>query len=140
MPSGAERFPTFNPALATIIGIGDITDHLPPFMGPIALVATSFATTFIRGQYVKFLIPAEYGMIQLNGRTGLILFVSNDPASFVVNIDVTNMDPFAVPAAPLQSAQAIPTGELATLFYGATVNIKSPLPPFPPYPNPSSPA
>lgn len=142
MPSGAEQFPTFNPALATITDIIDATDLLPPFMGPIAFITCTFAVTFIAGQYVKFFIPEEYGMVQLNGRTGLVLFVGTGiiANTFIVDIDVTEFDTFVVPVTPLQSAQVIPTGELATQFYGATVNITASLPPFPPYPNPSPPA
>lgn len=127
MASGAERFPTFNPALATIDAIQQA--ELP-------FVVTSFAHTFITGQYIRFLIPDEYGMTQLNNKTALIVDV---PTASSVQIDVnTSMfDAFVVPVAPLQSAQAIPSGELATQFYGTNVNITASLPPFPPYPNPS---
>lgn len=127
MPSGAERFPTFNAALATIIAIQQAVE---PF------VVTSFPHTFIVGQYISFRIPQEYGMTQLDGKTALIINVPS-ASSVQVNIDTTNFDAFVVPMVPLQSAQAVPSGELATQFYGANVNITASIPPFPPYPNPS---
>lgn len=127
MPNGAERFPTFNPALATISAVQNAV---------VPAVVTSFPHTFIVGQYVKFLVPEEYGMTQLNGLTGLILEVPSASAIFI-DIDTSMFDAFVVPAVPLQSAQVIPTGQLATQFYGATVNITASIPPFPPYPNPS---
>ncbi len=127
MPSGAERFPTFNAALATIDAI---QNAIEPF------VVTSFPHTFITGQYISFRIPQEYGMIQLNNITALIIDVPS-ASSVQINVDTTNFDVFVVPIVPLQSAQAVPSGELATQFYGPNVNVTAFLPPFPPYPNPS---
>lgn len=127
MPTlGALRFPTFNPAMATITGIQQATK---PF------VVTSFPHTFIVGQYIKFVIPQEYGMIQLNGLTGLITEVPTASA-FQINIDTTQFDAFSVPGVPQQSAQAVPAGQLATQFYGTNVNILFNTE-YPPYPNPS---
>ena len=129
MPSGAQQFPTFNPALATIVGITRAEK---------AVVQTSFAHTFIEGQYIAFVIPEEYGMTQLNGVTALITFVSPSlPTFFRTDVDTTMFDAFVVPVVQTQSAQAVPSGELATQFYGANVNITASIPPFPPYPNPS---
>ncbi len=127
MTLGALRFPTFNPAMATIIAV----QRAPDF----TIVQTAFDNTFIEGLYIKFLIPEEYGMTQLNGLTGLIVNIDL-PDLFTVNIDSINFDAFVVPAIPLQSAQAIPTGELATQFLGANVNILGNKE-YPPYPNPS---
>ena len=65
---GALQNPTFNPALATIVSISQATN---------ATVQTDFPHTFIVGQYIKFIIPISYGMIQLNNMTiwgGLPLF------------------------------------------------------------------
>ena len=130
MPTlGALRFPTFNPAMATITGVTKAVG---------CTVQTAFAHTFIIGQYVKFVIPPEYGMTQLNGLTGLIVFTSSAlPTFFRTDIDTTQFDTFVVPVAPTQSAQAVPSGEVATQFYGANVNITASIPPYPPYPNPS---
>lgn len=130
MPSGAERFPTFNPALATIVAVQN---------AEFPAVVTSFPHTFIVGQYLKFVVPPEYGMIQLNGLTGLIVEVPS-ASSVRIDINTTGFDTWILPVAPLQSAQAVPAGQVATQFYGANVNILSPLPTFPPYPNPSPPA
>lgn len=115
MPSGAERFPTFTPALATIVAITNQQN---------AVVQTSFAHTFLAGEYVQFFIPAEYGMPQMNGVTGLITFVDSTlPTLFRTNVDTTQFDPFVVPAMPLQSAQAVPAGEVATTLLGANKNV-----------------
>ncbi|CAB4127796.1 hypothetical protein UFOVP97_42 [uncultured Caudovirales phage] len=123
---GALQNPTFNPALATIVSISQATN---------ATVQTDFPHTFIVGQYIKFIIPISYGMIQLNNMTGLILSTGTGSSFFIIDIDTTGFDTFTVPANPQQSAQAIPTGELATQFYGANVNVLAT--PYPPYPNPS---
>ena len=113
MPSGAERFPTFNPALATIDAIQQAETPT---------VVTSFPHTFTVGQYLNFVIPAEYGMTQLNGKTGLIVEIPS-ASSVRINIDTTSFDAFVVPGVPLQSAQAIPSGEVATTFYCAFRNV-----------------
>ena len=129
MPTlGALRFPTFNADLATIV---NVTRNVG------CTVQTDFPHTFITGQYVKFVIPQEYGMTQLNGLTGLIVFTSPVlPLFFRTNIDSSKFDLFEVPPIPTQSAQAVPAGQLATQFYGANVNILENTE-FPPYPNPS---
>lgn len=115
MPSGAERFPTFNPALATITLVSRAES---------AVVRTAFPHTFRVGDYVKFIIPREYGMTQLNNISGLIVATSEVlPDFFRVNVDTAQFDAFVVPMVPLQSAQVIPTGEVATTFYGAFRNV-----------------
>lgn len=110
---GAERFPTFVPSLATITAFERAEN--PSFV-------TAFANTFLVGEYVSFLIPQEYGMVQLNGKTALIIDRPNDVV-VQVNIDTTNFDTFTVPLVPTQSAQAIPAGEVATTLLGANKNI-----------------
>ncbi len=115
MPSGAERFPTFTPALATITAITRAEN---------AVVQTSFPHTFRVGEYVKLLVPREYGMTQMNNVTGLITFISAQlPDFFRTNINSTAFDAFVVPVNPLQSAQAVPSGEVATTLLGANKNV-----------------
>jgi hypothetical protein len=65
------------------------------------------------GQEVRFNIPAAFGMIQLNGLSGIITSITS-PLVFVVNIDSSAFTPFAFPAAgavPFTPAQVIPFGE-----------------------------
>lgn len=114
MPSlGALPFPTFNPAMATIIAITKEKQ---------ATVTTAFPHTFGLGLYITFMIPQEYGMNQINGLTGSILSIPTT-SSFVVNIDTTAFDTFVVPVFPIQSAQALPSGEIATTYLNATKNV-----------------
>jgi len=114
MPSfGALRFPDFNPAMATITAI--TKDRF-------AKVTTAFAHTFGLGQYITFMIPPEYGMSQINGLTGVIVAIPTS-SSFLVDIDTNAFDMFVVPVAPTQSAQALPSGELATTYLNATKNV-----------------
>jgi hypothetical protein len=127
MPTlGALRYPTFNPSMATLAAVQQAVSPV---------VVTSFPNTFIQGQYVSFVIPQEYGMVQLNGLTGLITNIVS-ATGFQINIDTSRFDAFVTPAVPTQSAQAIPAGQLATQFYGTNVNILYNTE-YPPYPNPS---
>lgn len=115
MSGGISQFPVFNPALAAVISIDRSTN---------ALIETSFAHTFVVGESVRFIIPDESGMVQMNGVVGNIITASALlPTFFTTDIDTTLFDEFIVPANPLQCAQAIPVGENALQLSGAFRNV-----------------
>ncbi len=115
MPNGADPFPIFVPALATIIAIS--RDSEPR-------VKTQLPHTFLEGESVRILVPAEYGMRQINNKVVNISIVNDQfPDLFFIDIDSTAFDAFIVPVNPTQSAQAIPVGENALMLTGATRNV-----------------
>ncbi len=115
MPYGADPFPTFVPALATIVAITRNQN---------ALVQTAFPHTFLVGESVKLLVPPQFGMRQMNGLVGNITVISPIfPSFFLTDIDSTSFDEFVVPVNPTQSAQVIPVGENALMLTGATRNV-----------------
>ncbi len=80
-------------------------------------MAVSFTNTdgntYIPGQLVRLFIPRAYGMQQANGLNGKILSVDNVSYIFYLDIDSTNIDPFAIPSpAPfqIQPASMSPAG------------------------------
>jgi len=77
------------------------------------------------GQKVRFQVPAEYGMTQLDGLTGTITATNAVLNSITVDIDSTNFTPFAFPltgAVPFTHAQVIPVGEDGTSAAGITLD------------------
>jgi len=68
-------------------------------MGQTTLVTTSTSHGFVIGNEVQFFIPEQWGMIQLDERTG---YISAIPASnqFVVNINTLGFNPFVTPSPP----------------------------------------
>ena len=113
MASGADPFPVFTPALATIDAIQNAQQ---PF------VVTSFPHTFLTGESIRFIIPREFGMTQLNEVVANIIDVPT-ASSLQVDIDTTFFDTFVVPVNPLQCAQAVPVGENALMLTGAFRNV-----------------
>ena len=74
-------------------------------------------------QTVKFFIPFEYGMQQLNGRIGKIILIDDDDddSDFYINIDSRNFDPFQTPAGNITPASLAPYG-CNNLEYNNTTN------------------
>lgn len=61
---------------------------------------------YVAGMMVTFLIPSQFGMVQLNGMTGQVL--SAIDATLTINIDSTRFTSFAYPS-PLPSAYTNPS-------------------------------
>lgn len=88
------------------------------------------------GQKVRFVVPAQYGMTQINGLQGTIVQMNvtdgNSTNTIVVDIDVNAFTAFAFPltaAVPFSPAMVVPIGM-------DTAEALSPVPPlaaFPPY-------
>jgi len=64
-----------------------------------ALVTTSITHGFVVGNTVRFFIPQQYGMRQLDGLKGTVMTVPADD-EFTVNIDTQGFDPFVTPSLP----------------------------------------
>lgn len=98
-PIDAIEYPTCQPAMRIVTAI---TNAFP------AQVTTSFAHNFEDLLVVRFYIPPDYGMAQLNLKEGKIEYI--DATHFNVYIDTTLFDPFVVPGASNQKAQVVPVG------------------------------
>lgn len=75
-----------------------------------AAVTTTSNHSYVTNQLVKFLIPREFGMIELDNVDGRVLEASSN--TLLVNINVNNFTPFVVPADYYTPAQVIPIGDL----------------------------
>lgn len=99
-----------------------------PFLCDISAVNTGQTTTitttlphgFVIGNEVQFIIPDEWGIIQLDEQVG---YISSIPtaSSFVVDIDSSGFDQFINPSTPphvvIDPAQVVPIGDSNTGQY-----------------------
>jgi hypothetical protein len=115
----ADPNPIFQPAMRLITAITNSAQ---------ALVTTSFAHQYRTGLIVRLDIPVACGMQEANTLTGSIIVVS--PSMFLINIDTTLFDPFAIPVGVSPHvntcAQVVPVGEINELLTEATRNILNP--------------
>lgn len=119
LPGTIVQNPTFNPATAIIIAITQAEK---------AVIQTNDPHTFVVGQSVKIIVPKDYGMEEINGLVGNITFISSLlPNFFQTDINSQFFSPFAVPANPLQFAQAVPVGEDTFHLDGAERNVLTPI-------------
>ena len=89
-----------------------------------AVVTTSVQHDYTVGQQVRFRIPPQWGMIELDGLTGTIIArniaVGTGNNTFTVDIDTTGFTAFVLPltaAAPFTPAEVVPVGETANALY-----------------------
>lgn len=81
-----------------------------------AVVTLSVTHGYKVGQEVRFIVPAEYGMIQMNGLVGTIEAINTTTTSgntITVDIDSTSFTTFAFPATavnPFSPAWVVPMG------------------------------
>lgn len=83
-----------------------------------AVVTLTVTHGYTAGQKVRFVVPAVYGMTELNGLTGTITAVATNTVT--VNIDTTTFTTFAWPLTavnPFSPALMIPVGEAADSTY-----------------------
>lgn len=72
--------------------------------------------------WVRFYIPREYGMTEIDGQMGFIAPIS--PTQFIVAfLDTLAFNAFVVPGSALQCAQVVPIGEHASTLAGAVRNV-----------------
>lgn len=70
------------------------------------IVTTVSNHGYVPGMNVTFLVPTQFGMVQLNGLNVQVLFVTNN--TLTINLNTTNFTPFAYPS-PLPSAYTPPS-------------------------------
>jgi len=121
---GAIENTIFEPQLTDI---ASITNSFP------AVVTTTFPHNYESLLIIRFLIPPQFGMIQLNKLKATITVTG--PTTFTVPIDTTNFDPFVtfmeLPGQPLITpsqvpSQVTPVGESASILTQSFVNILTP--------------
>jgi hypothetical protein len=86
--------------------------------GVTTVLVTSVTNSFNVGEAVRFVVPAAFGMTQLNGLLGTVLAVNQIGTTgnntVTVNIDSTGFTAFTFPlnaAVPFSYAEIIPVGE-----------------------------
>lgn len=89
------------PAVREILSITDTDGN--------ATVTTTSNHYYVPAQLVRFLIPREFEMTELNDMTGEVLSVTDD--TMLVNINVSEFTPFVYPASFTTPAQVIPIGD-----------------------------
>ena len=117
---GAIPNPSYLPAVRDIVAI---TNSFP------ATVTTSFDHNYLSGLIVRMIVPANYGMFQINKLKGSITVTS--PTTFTIPLDTTTFDTFVVPTEqtyqPLVNpAQSVPVGEDADMLDQSFVNVLTP--------------
>jgi hypothetical protein len=79
-----------------------------------AVITTSVTHGYTVGQEIRIYVPAEFGMVEMDGLFGTIVAVDLTNNTFTVDIDSTAFTAFAFPlatACPFTWAQAVPFGE-----------------------------
>jgi hypothetical protein len=87
-----------------------------------AVVTMSVTHGYTVGQVIKFVVPAAYGMTQMDGLSGTVTAINTTTNTVTVNVDSTAFTTFAVPATAVAAAgftpaQVIPVGEAASSPY-----------------------
>lgn len=90
-----------------------------------AVVRFSVAHGYSVGDVIRFHVPSEFGMQQINGRIGRVAAVSTTNNTVTVDISSSNFSAFALPAtanATGNFAHVVPVGELGFTSSSATDN------------------
>lgn len=86
-----------------------------------AVITLSVTHGYTVGQAVRIMVPAGWGMTQMNGLLGTITAINTATNTITVNINSTGFNAFAFPTSALASnfsvPQVIPVGEAATSPY-----------------------
>lgn len=94
--------------------------------GATTVVKMSVTHGYTVGQLVRFIVPAAYGMVELNNLTGAITAIDTVNNTITVNIDSSGFTTFAFPAAaavPFSPAEVVPVGEDTAVALNANTNI-----------------
>ncbi len=90
-----------------------------------AEITTTFDHDYITGTIVRFYIPKDVGMKQLDKKKGTVTVTGTD--TFTVNIDTTKFDTFSIPVAPgwyqNTCALVVPIGEVSSQLTAATQDV-----------------
>jgi hypothetical protein len=96
-----------------------------------AVVTLSVTHGYQVGQLVRFVVPAAYGMVEMDGLQGTITAINTTTTSgntITVNIDSSAFTAFAFPltaAVPFTAAEVVPVGEDTGFALSAGVDILS---------------
>lgn len=79
-----------------------------------ALVTTVADQNYVVGQLVRFVIPAAFGMNQINERTAYVISILSQ-TQFLVDVNTTQFDPF-IPSPPYATTlpQVVAVGDTNT--------------------------
>jgi len=112
----ANPDPTFQRAMRLV---NDITNANQ------AVVTTTFAHDYETGDIVRLMVPAAYGMNQINQLKGTVTVTGE--TTFSINIDSTQFDAFTTPPDPSplvrSCAHVVPVGEINSKLTSATQNV-----------------
>lgn len=83
-----------------------------------AVIVMSVTHGFTVGQEVRLVVPAVFGMVEMNNLLGVITAINTTTNSITVNIDSTAFTAFAFPTSAIAAlgitfAQVVPVGEAA---------------------------
>lgn len=83
-----------------------------------AVIVMSVTHGFTVGQEVRFIVPASFGMTEMNNQLGVITAINTTTNSITVDIDSTAFTTFAFPTSAVAAlgvtfAQVVPVGEAA---------------------------
>lgn len=83
-----------------------------------AVIVMSVTHGFTVGQEVRIIVPAVFGMVEMNNLLGVITAINTTTNSITVNIDSTGFTAFAFPTSAIAAggitfAQVVPVGEAA---------------------------
>lgn len=95
---------------------------------PLAVVTLSVTHGYEIGQRVRMIVPAAYGMVEMDGFQATIVGVDLTNNTITINIDSSAFTAFAWPlnaAVPFTAAEVVPMGEDTAAALGAGVNILS---------------
>jgi hypothetical protein len=96
-----------------------------------AVVTMSVTHGYQIGQIVRFVVPAAYGMVEMDGLQGTITAINTTTTtgnSITVNIDSSSFSPFVFPltaAYPFTPAEIVPIGEDTAQALASDVDILS---------------
>lgn len=82
--------------------------------GATTVVKMTVTHGYTVGQLMRFIVPAAYGMVELNNLTGAITAIDTVNNTITVNIDSSGFTAFAFPlaaAVPFSPAEVVPVGE-----------------------------
>ena len=94
-----------------------------------AVITLSVTHGYLVGQSVRLVVPAAYGMVEMNGLLGDIVAINTNTSSgntITVDIDSTGFTAFAWPlsaAVPFTAAEVVPVGEDTALALSSGVDI-----------------
>lgn len=97
-------------------------------VGATTVVRLTVEHDFKVDEYVRFIVPAAFGMTQLNGLRGKVTAIDTTITTNTITVDIDSLsfDAFAFPASadvPFSFAQVVPDAEFPGVITAATRNV-----------------